>query len=651
MSKSIMLGNGSLLVGLDYFGQVKDLYFHYAGLENHIGHHLVHKIGLFIDDQFSWLDDGSWDIRVECEKDTMASQISARREEWGIELLFSDVVYNEKNIFIREITIMNEFERKRKVKLFFNQQFHIAQIETGDTGYYDPADNLLIHYKGRRVFLINASTGNSGIDDYSVGLLGIEGKEGTYRDAEDGILTKNPIEHGQVDSVLSLSVEVDSKDKSTVHYWIIAAKSIARAKELNQEVVVRGPKDIMTTTKNYWRAWVNLQNFSFQGLDEPVVDLFKKSLLYIRTHVNGNGGIIASGDSDMLQFGRDYYEYVWPRDGAYAALALIKAGDVNASKRFFEFCNDTITKDGYFMHKYRPDKSLGSSWHPWVQNDLGELPIQEDETAIVLIALWEYFESTRDLEFIESIYNSLIKKAAEFLVSYLDEKTSLPKASYDLWEMYYGVSTYTASSVYAGLQCAAKFANLLGKTDSQKKYNDVAEKMKKAILKYLYDEKTGSFYKFIRRNEDVSDTTLDISSVFGIFAFHVIDVDDMRLQAAFDVYKERLLVKTEVGGVARFEGDSYHHKGGDYPGNPWIVTTMWLAQYAIAKAKSESELDEVKKWFTWVVTYAGLSGVLPEQIHPFTGEHLSAAPLTWSHAEFVRTVLLYMQKMKDLTSS
>ena len=39
------------------------------------------------------------------------------------------------------------------------------------------------------------------------------------------------------------------------------------------------------------------------------------------------------------------------------------------------------------MHKYRPDKSLGSSWHPWVRNGKPELPIQEDETALVIYAL------------------------------------------------------------------------------------------------------------------------------------------------------------------------------------------------------------------------------------------------------------------------
>jgi GH15 family glucan-1,4-alpha-glucosidase len=40
---------------------------------------------------------------------------------------------------------------------------------------------------------------------------------------------------------------------------------------------------------------------------------------------------------------------------------------------------------------------------------------------------------------------------------------------------------------------------------------------------------------------------------------------------------------------------------------------------------------------------------MPEQVHPETGEPLSVAPLTWSHAEFVATVLNYLEKKQSLS--
>ena len=581
MPKSINLGNGTTLVGLDKFGQVKDFYFDYAGLENHVSEHLTHKIGVWIEDKFTWLDDGTWEILVSSQKDTLASNITAKNENLGIELNFTDVVYNEKDMLIREIKVSNLFDRNRNLKIYFNQQFNISQTQAGETAYYDPRGKVIIHYKGRRVFLINTLNETPGFNEYSVGLLGIEGKDGTFKDAEDGILSGNPIEHGQVDSVIGLDVEVSPKDSKIIYYWVCVAKSIRDVKLLDQEILARHPKKIIESTTEYWKAWVNVQNFSFYGLSPEMIQLFQRSLFNIRVHVSTNGAIIASGDSEMLQFGRDYYEYVWPRDAAFAAVSLAKVGDFNASRRFFQFCQDVVTEEGYFMHKYRPDKSLGSSWHPWVREGKKQFPIQEDETALVIYALWKYFELSKDLEFIEDLYNPLIKKSAEFMVSFRDEKTGLPAASYDLWERVYGINTFTSASVYAALISASRFADLLGKKESKERYQAAADEIKKGILKYLYDEKEEYFYKLIDSSQTKPqiDRTVDMSSIYGIYKFEVLPIDDARVKKALEKTIERLEVKTEVGGIARFEGDSYHFKGGNYPGNPWVITTMWLAQY------------------------------------------------------------------------
>jgi len=648
--KSVNLGNGKILIGLDNFGQVKDFYYHYPGLENHVSEHLVHKIGIFVEDRFSWLDDGSWEIIIDCQKGTMASDIKAVNNALGIELFFKDIVYNEKDIFIREVTVHNLFDRHRVVKVFFNQQFNIAKTHIGDTAYYDTRDKVIVHYKGRRVFLINALIDNDGFNDYGVGLLRTEGKDGTYRDAEDGLLSKNGIEHGQVDSVIAVEVEIEPKSKHIFHYWIVVAKSIEGVRRLNELVLKRHPTSIIKSTCDYWNAWVKHQNFSFYGLGLPIVDLFNRSLINIRTHVSNNGAIIASGDSDLLQFGRDTYAYVWPRDAAFTAIALERAGDFNASRRFFKFCSKIITPDGYFMHKYRPNGALGSSWHPWVKNGREQIPIQEDETALVIYALWQHYILSKDLEFVEEVYNSLIKKAAEFMVNYRDKETGLPKPSYDLWEQTYGVSTFTCSTVYGALLATANFAKLLGKVSSEKKYIRTAEEVKKGILKNLYDKEERIFYKQIdwTSGEGIIDKTIDTSSVYGIFKFKVLPVDEAKLKKAIEKTIDRLEVKTDIGGIARYEGDAYHACGGNVPGNPWIITTMWLAQYYIALAKSESDMEPVRRWISWALKVASKSGVLPEQVNPYSGEHLSAAPLTWSHAEFVTTIIEYLEKLEEL---
>ncbi|HSW97838.1 MAG TPA: hypothetical protein VLF89_08485, partial [Candidatus Saccharimonadales bacterium] len=146
MPKSASLGNGSSLVLFDKRGQVRDFFFPFVGLENHVDGHYVHRIGIFVDNVFRWFDDPSWEIVVSSEKESLATNIHAVNIELAVELLFTDVVYNEKNTFVRKIIIKNKSDKKRTIKLFFNQEFELYESHEGDTAYYDPHHNVIIHY-------------------------------------------------------------------------------------------------------------------------------------------------------------------------------------------------------------------------------------------------------------------------------------------------------------------------------------------------------------------------------------------------------------------------------------------------------------------------------------------------------------------------
>src|SRR3989344_1290896 len=554
MPKFLVLSNGSFLVGLDRRAQVHDLYFPHVGLENHTGGHYMHKIGIWTHSRFSWLDDGEWQASIDYLPDTLAGHTTAIHPDMQVKLEFTDVVYNEKDIFLREINVTNLGDHPRLVKIFFHHQLEIHESHLKDTAYYDPRYNSVVHYKGRRVFLMTAECEDKFFDDYNVGLFYIEGKEGSHKDAEDGYLSKNPIEHGQVDSVIGLSINLEPGQTKPVYYWLTAATSIQEAYDLHKYVLDKTPLYLIHSTENFWHAWITRQNWDFANLSPKVVDLFKKSLLIMRTHADHLGGIVASCDSDLLKYGRDNYSYVWPRDGSISALALSLAGDVDVAERFFKFCNDVIDPEGYFLHKYRPDLALGSSWHPWVRGTETQLPIQEDETALVIIALWSHYQLTRDLEFIESVYNSLIKKSAEFMVSYRDPATGLPKESYNLWEEKYGIATFTSSTVYGGLIAASQFADLLGKRDSAARYKTAAQEIQAAILKHLYDDQEGFFYRQIHVDGDSghTDKALDMSSAYGVFRYGVLPVTDERLTRAMRLSLYRLGLTTLIGGVARY---------------------------------------------------------------------------------------------------
>ncbi len=652
MPKALTLGNGSVLVTFDRYGQVYDLYFPYVGLENQIGNGYLHKIGVQIDGNFSWLDDGTWEISVDCADDALVSDIKAINHRFQLEILFNDVVYNEKNILIRKIQLHNLVNEQRYAKLFINHQFELYESHRGDTAYYDPLEKVLIHYKGRRVFLANLITnGEIGITDYSIGLLGMEGKEGTYKDAEDGNLSKNPIEHGLVDSVCAASLTLPATETVSFYYWLTVSKYLAEVYFLNNYVIQRSPEYLISSTRNYWKAWASKERFSFYGLKPEVVKLFTKSLFNIRTHFDNHGGVIASGDSDLLKQGRDTYCYVWPRDAAFASVAMDKARYFSTTNNYFQFCRKVLHQDGYMLHKYRADFSLGSSWHPWVRGDYVELPIQEDETALVLIALWNHYLLDRQIEFIEELFNPLVRKAADFMVSYIDERTGLPRPSYDLWEEKFGVSTFTCAAVAQALEVAGKFAQILGKTELSEKYLQQVEVIRRSIMGHLYNEQEGYFYKMINTAKDGTieiDHTMDMSSVYAAFKFQLIPLHDEKMSKLIKLAESKLTNPTKIGGLQRYENDNYFRVHKDSPSNPWFVTTLWLTQYYIAVAQSTKDLDVVMKQLAWITEHQSAAGVLSEQLNPDSGEQISAAPLTWSHAEYVVTIIEYLEKLRDL---
>lgn len=650
MAKFLAFGNGSMLLLTDRWARVRDLYFPYVGLENHIGGGYVHRIGVWADGQFSWFDDGSWQIEVRSDG-AYTGLTTAASARLGLEISITDVLYNERNVFLRKFKVYNRADKHREIRVFFNHQFEIYNSERGDTAFYDPETNTVIHYEGRRAFLMNAATTEGGISDYTVGVFQLEGKEGTFRDAEDGILAKNAIEHGRVDSTIAVALPIAEGSVRSFHYWIASGHSVEEVKELNRAVIEHTPDGMMKSARDYWWAWVERNRWNCYGLGENVVTLFKKSQFFLRSHVDRHGGIIASGDSDMLQGGRDTYAYVWPRDAAYVAVALDWIGDRHSARTFFNFMNGILTKEGYFMHKYRSDASLGSSWHGWIVDGHPELPIQEDETALILWALWEHWLASKDLDFIESIYNTFIERAALFLAHYRDPYSGLPKPSYNLWEEKFGIHTYTAASVYAGLTAAANFAKILGKERNHEHFAHIAQTMREAIVRHLWNPENGGFYRSLYidpRGMTIYDRAVDASSAYGVFIFGVLPPDDERLKGAMALTRERLSVRTPLGGIARYEGDQYYRSGGDIPGNPWIITTLWQTQYAIALAKSNQELDQVRKDLDWVERAAPRSGVLPEQLNPYTREPIGAMPLTWSHAEYIRTVVMYLRRLKEL---
>jgi len=654
MPRNIPVGNGEMLVAFDDFYRIRDLYWPRVGMPNHTCGHLQ-RFGVWVDGQFAWVDAPGWTRELEYTRDSLVTEVHLRNDRLGVRLHCRDAVDFWSPVYFREVRVHNLHDQARDVRLFFHHDLSIGESAVGDTVHYDPQTGGLVHFKDDTYFLFNGFGARAtGVDTWSTGQKRIRDAEGTWRDAEDGVLSRNSIAQGSVDSTVGFTLSVPSRGSALVTYWICAGRDYAEVKALDDKVRAKTPQRMMLRTESYWRLWATKEGIDFSPLPTAVRDLFIRSELIIRTQIDKGGAIIAANDYDITRFAGDTYSYLWPRDGALVSYALVLAGQGELSQAFFRFAAKVIESAGYFLHKYNPTGSVASSWHPWILDGKRILPIQEDETALVVWALRRHFVAFRDVEFVRDLYTPLVIEPAGWMLRYRDSN-GLPQPSWDLWEERRGVHLFTVASVIGALKAAAAFANEVGAADRAAEFDDGAERMREAMIHHMWSKERGCFARMATPDGGGGyhlDFTPDASAC-GLFALGALEADDPRVTSHMRMLREKLWVHTDIGGMARYAGDHYHqierHDLQRVPGNPWIITTLWYAQWLIARAHSEEELAEAVPLLEWVCKRASASGVLAEQFDPYSGAHLSVSPLTWSHAAFITTALRYLQRHTQLT--
>lgn len=643
MARPIVLSNGELHVGINKYGLVHDFYYPYVGLENHAaGQSLRHHIGVWVDGAVSWLDDDTrWEFDFSYPHEALVGHIIAKNRDLGIMLEFDDTVDAEFSAFMRNVHVINLSPAARDVRLFMHQAFVIGDGRSNtDTAQYLPDANAILHYRGRRAFIIAGQDDNGKVfDQYSIGLFDIEGREGTYKDAEDGELSMSAVEHGRVDSTLRFKFQLNPHSSTRLHYWIACGTSTREALYIHKQLTSQGIHKRLDVTVKWWHDWLKPAKIIADKIDSAHRDTFIKSVMIMKSHIDKRGAVIASTDTSMLNYWRDAYAYCWPRDGAFVLWPLIRMGYKDEPYRFFEFCRRALTAGGYLMHKYRADGALGSSWHPYF-HDHGEVspPIQQDETALVLFVFSQFYHTQNDEVTLKEFYEPMVVPMANFLASYTDHRTGLPKPTYDLWEEMYITSTYTTAVTYAALLAAADLAEIRHDSDNAVKWRAAADDIRQAAHRLLYNNDKKCFYKGLTVTADgevTVDETIDMSSIFGAFMFGLFAVDSDEVMASIATAEQRFSVSESSPGIPRYEHDSYRRSNDSSLGNWWFVTTLWLAQYYL----EVGHLDRGENIVKWVRDHMWATGVLSEQIDPITRDELSVAPLNWSQAEYVSTLL------------
>jgi glucoamylase len=603
MTRYIVLGNGSFFALYNNVYYIKEIFYPYSS-ESHLH---VSRIGIWKNREFKWLE--SLSPQIGYEEDTLVSYCNF--EFKGSKILIRDTIDLARDFLLREVNI----DTNEEIRIFFTFDYHIAGSDVGDTALYDPFTKSLIHYKENRWFLFSSDIP---FFQYATGYKEIQNLEGTWRDCEDGELSNNAIANGSVDSAVSFRIT----SPITFYTWIAAGKSYSEVKKLNAFILTKIPRKLIQRNFNFWKAW------SFKIEANYYRDQVIRSALTIASHWHRNGSLPASMDTDIMRFNKDTYTYVWHRDASYACMAMDLLGFSEFSRNFFTFSAQLLKDHNFLFQKYTTEGHWGSSWHPWTSLR-NQIPIQEDESALLLYSMWFHYRVFGDIDFIKWFYRPVIVNVADFLESYRDQKTGLPLPSYDLWEERLGTHLYTSAAVFAGLIAASRFSDLFGEEELKNKYYQAAKEIRDGIEKYFFIN--GYFARTIKVSDGkvenidriVDSSTLQLS-ILGVFS-----PSDPKILSNRKVIEERLKVN---GGIARYENDTYL-KGGNKP-NAWYITTLWLSQQYLLEGERNKAID----YINWVVEKSIKTGLIPEQIDE-NGNYPSVCPLIWSHAEFIRAVM------------
>jgi glucoamylase len=348
------------------------------------------------------------------------------------------------------------------------------------------------------------------------------------------------------------------------------------------------------------------------------------------------------------------YHLVWSRDLYQVGTALLAAGDRAGAERALTFLFERQQKpDGSFPQNSRVDGTP-----QWTN-------LQLDEVAMPLILAWQL------RRFDASTYVEHVKPAARFLVA------NGPVTPQERWENQSGYSPATIASEIAGLVAAADIARRNGDEASATEWESTADAWQASVegwtattngpysprpyyLRLTKDgnPNAGTPYSIGDGGPAAADQRSVVDpSYLELVRLGVKPADDPTVLNTVDVVDDQLAVDTPNGRFwHRFSFDGY----GERPdGGPWDISdpetfaTTGRIWPIFAGERGEYELlagRSAQDQLAAMADSANEGLMIPEQVwdeNPPSGQPgfprgegtLSATPLAWSHAQFVRLAL------------
>jgi GH15 family glucan-1,4-alpha-glucosidase len=397
-------------------------------------------------------------------------------------------------------------------------------------------------------------------------------------------------------------------------------------------------RDFLDRTTGYWREWVRRLNLSYDWQEAMI----RAAITLKLSNFEETGGIIAAHTSSIPESpgtGRNWdYRFVWLRDAHFVVKALNRIGATQTMEDFIFYILNLVSDD---KDSLRPVYSVvpADPMDEWIADKLpgyrsdgpvrlgnaAAVQVQHDTYGSIILAAMPMFFDRR----LPRMGDETLFRLLETLGHKAERYALTPDAG--IWE-YRGrqrVHTHSVAMCWAGCNRLAAIAETLGLRERCHYWNDVADRIHKALIEQAWCEKRQAFTAAFGADD------LD-AAVLLLPELGVVDAHDPRFVKTVTAMERELLRGKHMMRYA--SPDDF-----GMPEAAFLICRYWLIDVYWALGRKE----EARDLFVDSLRYRNRYGLMSEDIHLQTGELWGNFPQTYSMAGLVLTAMRLSRSWED----